>query len=147
MKVENHMQVLFDAKSANEGLARMLVSAFMTTMNPTLDELDDVKTAVSEAVTNAIIHGYQDEGQQVELVCDRDGQQLIVTVEDHGIGIPDIQEAMQPFYTSKPELDRSGMGFAFMEAFMDKIEVFSKPGKGTKVVMWKYIPKQEVCEQ
>lgn len=147
MGAENHMQVFFDAKSVNEGLARMLVSAFMTAMNPTLDELDDVKTAVSEAVTNAIIHGYQDDGQQVELVCDREGQQLVVTVEDHGIGIEDVQEAMQPFFTSKPELDRSGMGFAFMEAFMDRIEVFSKPGEGTKVVMWKYIAKKEACEQ
>lgn len=147
MGAENHMQVFFDAKSVNEGLARMLVSAFMTAMNPTLNELDDVKTAVSEAVTNAIIHGCQDDGQQVELVCDREGQQLVVTVEDHGIGIEDVQEAMQPFFTSKPELDRSGMGFAFMEAFMDRIEVFSKPGEGTKVVMWKYIEKKEACEQ
>lgn len=157
MGAENHMQVFFDAKSVNEGLARMLVSAFMTAMNPTLDELDDVKTAVSEAVTNAIIHGYQNDGQQdnkqqedvqqVELVCDRDGQQLVVTVEDQGIGMEDVQVAMEPFFTSKPEMERSGMGFSFMEAFMDKVEVLSKPGEGTKVVMWKYIAKKEECEQ
>ncbi len=147
MGVENHMQVFFDARSVNEKLARMLVAAFMMGMNPTLDELEDVKTAVSEAVTNAIIHGYQDEEQQVELVCDKEGRQLVVTVEDHGIGIENVEEAMQPFYTSKPNLERSGMGFSFMEAFMDKIEVVSRPGEGTKVVMWKYIPGKGDGEQ
>lgn len=147
MGAENHMQVFFDARSVNEKLARMLVAAFMMGMNPTLDELEDVKTAVSEAVTNAIIHGYQDEEQQVELVCDKEGRQLVVTVEDHGIGIENVEEAMQPFYTSKPNLERSGMGFSFMEAFMDKIEVVSRPGEGTKVVMWKYIPGKGDGEQ
>ncbi|MGN0414568.1 MAG: anti-sigma F factor [Agathobacter sp.] len=147
MEAENHMQVFFDARSVNEKLARMLVAAFMMGMNPTLDELEDVKTAVSEAVTNAIIHGYRDEEQQVELVCDKEGRQLVVTVEDHGIGIENVEEAMQPFYTSKPNLERSGMGFSFMEAFMDKIEVVSRPGEGTKVVMWKYIPGKGDGEQ
>ena len=147
MGVENHMQVFFFVCSVNEKLARMLVAAFMMGMNPTLDELEDVKTAVSEAVTNAIIHGYQDEEQQVELVCDKEGRQLVVTVEDHGIGIENVEEAMQPFYTSKPNLERSGMGFSFMEAFMDKIEVVSRPGEGTKVVMWKYIPGKGDGEQ
>lgn len=138
----NHMQVSFDAKSVNEGLARMIVTAFMTEMNPTLEEIADVKTAVSEAVTNAIIHGYEDEDELVELSCERSGQQLMVTVEDHGTGIANVQEAMQPFYTSKPQMERSGMGFSFMEAFMDKIEVRSDLGKGTKVVMWKYIERE-----
>ena len=147
MEQENHMQVSFDAKSVNEGLARMVVSAFMTEMNPTLEKIADVKTAVSEAVTNAIIHGYSDEKELVELSCDREGQQLVVTVEDHGVGIADLEEAMQPFYTSKPQLERSGMGFSFMEAFMDKIEVRSEVGQGTKVVMWKYIETKEGCEQ
>jgi stage II sporulation protein AB (anti-sigma F factor) len=133
------MKVFFDAKSVNEGLARMLVTAFMAEMNPTLEQLADVKTAVSEAVTNAIIHGYAEDEQEVALCCDRDGAQLVVTVEDKGVGIADVEEAMQPFYTSRPEWERSGMGFAFMEAFMDKIEVSSQPGEGTKVVMWKYI--------
>lgn len=147
MGKENHMQVFFDAKSVNESLARMLVSAFMAAMDPTLDELEDVKTAVSEAVTNAIIHGYHDENQQVELVCDREERQLVVTVADHGVGIENVREAMEPFFTSRPELERSGMGFSFMEAFMDKIEVYSKPGEGTRVVMWKYIPEKEACER
>ena len=139
------MQVIFDAKSENEGLARMLVTAFMSEMNPTLEQIADVKTAVSEAVTNAIIHGYDNEEESVCLSCDRDGQQLVVSVEDKGIGIGDVEQAMQPFYTTKPQLERSGMGFAFMEAFMDRIEVRSAVGEGTKVVMWKYIERD--CEQ
>lgn len=141
MEQQNHMQVLFDAKSENEGLARMVVTAFMAEMNPTLEQIADVKTAVSEAVTNAIIHGYNNEEESVSLCCDRDGQQLVITVEDHGAGIDNIEQAMQPFYTTKPQLERSGMGFAFMEAFMDKLEVRSKVGEGTKVVMWKYIER------
>ena len=141
MEQQNHMQVLFDAKSENEGLARMVVTAFMAEMNPTLEQIADVKTAVSEAVTNAIIHGYNNEEESVSLCCDRDGQQLVITVEDHGAGIENIEQAMQPFYTTKPQLERSGMGFAFMEAFMDKLEVRSKAGEGTKVVMWKYIER------
>lgn len=135
------MQVIFDAKSVNESLARMVVTAFMTDMNPTLEQVSDVKTAVSEAVTNAIIHGYENKEDSVELCCDRDGQQLIVTVEDHGVGIADVERARNPFYTTKPELERSGMGFTFMEAFMDKVEVCSQLGVGTKVVMWKYIER------
>jgi stage II sporulation protein AB (anti-sigma F factor) len=133
------MKVFFDARSVNEGLARMLVTAFMSGMNPTLEQLADVKTAVSEAVTNAIIHGYEETEGEVALCCDRDGQQLVVTVEDQGVGITNLEQAMQPFYTSRPELERSGMGFSFMEAFMDRIEVRSQPGEGTRVVMWKYI--------
>lgn len=142
MEQQNHMQVIFDAKSENEGLARMIVTAFLAEMNPTLEQIADVKTAVSEAVTNAIIHGYDNEQESVQLSCDRDGQQLVVTVEDHGIGIADIDQAMQPFYTTKPQFERSGMGFAFMEAFMDRIEVQSGLGEGTKVVMWKYIERE-----
>ena len=141
MAEQNHMQVIFDAKSVNESLARMVVTAFMTDMNPTLEQISDVKTAVSEAVTNAIIHGYENKEDSVELCCDRDGQQLIVTVEDHGVGIVDIEQARNPFYTTKPELERSGMGFTFMEALMDKVEVCSQLGVGTKVVMWKYIER------
>ena len=141
MAEQNHMQVIFDAKSVNESLARMVVTAFMTDMNPTLEQISDVKTAVSEAVTNGIIHGYENKEDSVELCCDIDGQQLIVTVEDHGVGIVDIEQARNPFYTTKPELERSGMGFTFMEAFMDKVEVCSQLGVGTKVVMWKYIER------
>ncbi|MBE5887557.1 MAG: anti-sigma F factor [Lachnospiraceae bacterium] len=141
----NKMHLTFDAKSVNEAFARMTVMAFMTDMNPTLDELEDVKTAVSEAVTNAIIHGYEDENEQVELSCRREGEKLIVIVEDKGVGIPDVEEARQPFYTTKPEQERSGMGFAFMEAFMDEIQVVSKVGEGTRVTMTKYIARD--CDQ
>lgn len=144
-KEANHMHILFDARSVNEGLARMLVAAFMTEMNPTLEELSDVKTAVSEAVTNAIIHGYSRESEQVELICDRDSDMLSLQVIDHGVGISDIKKAMEPFYTTKPELERSGMGFSFMEAFMDSVHVESEPGVGTTVSMTKYIGRQVEC--
>lgn len=144
-KESNHMHILFDARSVNEGLARMLVAAFMTEMNPTLEELSDVKTAVSEAVTNAIIHGYTEESEQVELICDRASDMLSLQVIDHGVGILDIKKAMEPFYTTKPELERSGMGFSFMEAFMDSVHVESEPGVGTKVSMIKYIGRQVEC--
>lgn len=135
----NHMQIMFDARSVNEGLARMMVAAFMTEMNPTMEELSDVKTAVSEAVTNAVIHAYHNEEEQVELICDREEEALTIQIADHGIGMENTAQAMEPFYTTKPELERSGMGFAFMEAFMDEVEVESAPGKGTRVTMKKYI--------
>lgn len=135
----NHMHLSFDARSVNEGFARTAVAAFMMDMNPTLEELADVKTAVSEAVTNAIIHGYNDENMQVEIICERRERQFMVTVRDMGVGIGDIDQAMQPFYTSKPDMERSGMGFAFMEAFMDEVLVESRPGEGTSVKMKKLI--------
>ena len=143
--ITNKMHLTFDAKSVNEAFARMTVMAFMADMNPTIDELEDVKTAVSEAVTNAIIHGYNDETKQVELSCERDGNKLTVVVEDKGVGIPNIEEARQPFYTTKPEQERSGMGFAFMEAFMDEIRIASAPGEGTCITMTKYIERD--CDQ
>lgn len=147
------MNMKFDAKSENESLARMTVAAFMMNMNPTVDELEDVKTAVSEAVTNAIIHGYgqeeirtnQKEEKQVELICTKEGVKLEIIVIDYGVGIEDVEEAKQPFYTTKPDMERSGMGFVFMETFMDSLEVQSKLGEGTKVTMTKYIAGE--CEQ
>ena len=139
--ISNRMRLKFDAKSVNESFARMVVMAFMADMNPTMDELEDVKTAVSEAVTNAIIQGYNDESKQVGLACVREGQKLTVIVEDQGVGIPNVEEARQPFYTTKPEQERSGMGFAFMEAFMDEIQVESVLGEGTCVTMTKYIAR------
>ena len=148
MGKQNHAKIVFDAISINEGFARMVVMGFMMDMNPTMDELQDVKTAVSEAVTNAIIHGYDDaenkdkekfSKQQVEMSCVREGNKLSVTITDYGIGIENIEEARQPFFTSKPEQERSGMGFAFMETFMDEVEVISKVGQGTRVIMSKYI--------
>lgn len=145
LKVTNHMQLLFDARSVNESFARVAVTAFMAEMNPTLEEVSDVKTAVSEAVTNAIVHAYSDESKQVEVRCYRESDQLSVEVLDHGIGIENVKEAMEPFYTTKPEQERTGMGFSFMEAFMDEIYVESEPGNGTRVCMKKYIGRNSGC--
>ena len=141
MKNTNEMELLFDSKSVNEGFARVAVAAFMTQLNPTLEEVADVKTAVSEAVTNAIIHGYEKEIKQIRIHCRLEEQTLYIEIEDHGKGIENIEQAMQPLYTSKPELERSGMGFSFMEAFMDEISVESELGKGTIVKMQKEIGK------
>ena len=135
MENQNEMKLIFDARSVNESFARVAVSAFIAELNPTLDEIADIKTAVSEAVTNAIIHGYRSPEQKVELVCKIRGQEVDITVSDEGVGIADVKKAMEPFYTTKPELERSGMGFSFMEAFMDRLEVTSEPGQGTVVHM------------
>lgn len=141
MKNTNEMEIVFDSHSANEGFARVAVAAFLTQLNPTVEEVSDVKTAVSEAVTNAIIHGYRNEIHKVFIRCRIDGGQFFLEVHDDGAGIADVELAMTPLYTSRPELERSGMGFAFMEAFMDKVEVVSEPGKGTTVKMRKTIGK------
>ena len=142
---KNHMRLSFDAISVNEAFARMAAAAFLMDLDPTLEELDDVKTTVSEAVTNAIIHAYPEKKEipQVEMECTYEGRKLTVVVRDQGVGIADIAQARQPFYTSKPEMERSGMGFAFMEAFMDELEVESVPGKGTCVTMRKQIGGNE----
>ena len=142
--MKNEMKLEFDAISVNEGFARVAVSAFLTELNPTLDEIADIKTAVSEAVTNAIIHGYPDGEGQVRLFCKVEGMRVHIMIEDDGVGIEDIEKAREPLFTTKPELERSGMGFAFMEAFMDEVQVTSKPGCGTCVIMKKEIGKQDV---
>ena len=135
------MELVFDSISVNEGFARVAVAAFMTQLNPTLEEVADVKTAVSEAVTNAIIHGYEKEVKKIRIHCRLKEQVIYIEVEDYGKGIEDVAQAMEPMYTSKPELERSGMGFSFMEAFMDEISVESEPGKGTLVKMQRKIGK------
>ena len=136
---DNEMRLIFQAKSCNEALARMTVAAFLTPLNPTLEELADTKTAVSEAVTNAIIHGYVETEGTVELWCARRGKEVFFSVKDTGSGIADIAAAMEPMYTTKPEMERSGMGFSFMEAFTDELVVESAPGEGTVVKMKKVI--------
>lgn len=141
-KVTNEMQVTFAAVSNNESFARMAVAAFITPLNPTMEELSDVKTAVSEAVTNAVIHGYENRNSlddKVWMNCTLWGDVLEVEIVDRGVGIEDVGLAMEPLYTSRPEMDRSGMGFAFMEAFMDELEVQSEPGNGTTIRMHKKI--------
>lgn len=146
MSLKNEMQITFDAISVNEAFARIAVAAFVTPLNPTIEEVSDIKTAVSEAVTNAIIHGYDTEFMKEEngeapnkvyLNCRIEADVLYVEVKDKGKGIADIEQAMEPLFTTKPEMDRSGMGFAFMEAFMDDLEVVSKLGIGTVVRMKK----------
>jgi len=145
MKTTNEMELLFDSKSENEGFARVAVSAFLTQMNPTLEEVEDVRTAVSEAVTNAIIHGYEGKEGKIYIrsqICDH---VFYIEIKDDGVGIPDVQKAMEPLFTTKPDLERSGLGFIFMQSFMDEVEVESNPGEGTRVKMKKRIGKgQEV---
>lgn len=136
------MTLEFDSDSSNEGFARVAVAAFAARMDPTMEEMTDIKTAVSEAVTNCIIHGYEGRQGKIRLECKIQGNILFVTVSDRGCGITDVDKAMEPLYTSKPELERSGMGFAFMEAFMDELKVSSIPQGGTVVQMSKKIEKK-----
>lgn len=141
--MENEMKIEFDSRSCNEGFARVAVAAFITQLNPTLEEVADVKTAISEAVTNAIIHGYEEEIHKVQIMCRLQEQTVRIEVIDYGKGIDNVKQAMEPLFTTKPDQDRSGMGFAFMEAFMDGLEVKSKPGEGTRVIMWKTLGKSQ----
>lgn len=137
------MKLVFDSDSANEAFARTVVAAYVTRLDPTLEELADIKTAVSEAVTNSIIHGYGGREGEITLTCKLQGKQIEVRIEDAGVGIADIEKAMEPLYTTKPEWERSGMGFAFMEAFMDDLQVISEVGKGTTIIMRKEIGRTE----
>ena len=141
MKNTNEMELVFDSRPVNEGFARVSVAAFMTQLNPTLEEVSDVKTAVSEAVTNALIHGYDGKVKKIMIRCWIEGQTLYAEIRDEGKGIENVEKAMEPLFTTRPELDRSGMGFAFMEAFMDNVYVESELGKGTLVRMKKTIGK------
>lgn len=136
------MKLLIESNSENEAFARTVVAAYITRLDPTLEELADVKTAVSEAVTNSIIHGYNGSSGEIEIQCEIEGQDVYIEVVDQGVGISDIEKAMEPLYTTKPEWERSGMGFAFMEAFMDELEVFSEVGKGTRVKLRKHIGRR-----
>lgn len=141
-KTDNWMELTFEARSENESLARLAVAAFITPLDPTLEEMADVKTAVCEAVTNAIIHGYEEEGGTVYIRTRMVRDLLEVEVRDTGKGIADVEQAMEPMFTTKPDQDRSGMGFSFMEAFMDELEVDSQPGEGTRVRMKKKLGTQ-----
>ena len=137
MEDTNEMALEFDSRSQNEGFVRVAVAAFATQLNPTLEEVADLKTAVSEAVTNVVIHAYREKTGKVRIECSVREKEMTVTVIDYGVGIENIEKAMEPLYTTRPELDRSGMGFAFMEAFVDELEVESQPGQGTTVRMKK----------
>ena len=148
MELVNEMKLCFQARSENESFARVAVAGFLTYLNPTLEEIEDIKTALSEAVTNAIIHGYEEKETAMVYVSgmiyrDEERYLLQVVVEDTGKGIADIEKAMEPMFTTKPELERSGMGFAFMEAFMDDVQVESEVLKGTTVTLSKRLGKYE----
>ena len=138
----NNMKVEFEALPENEGFARVAVAAFLTPLNPTLEEIEDVKTAVSEAVTNAVIHGYKEQGGTIEISCVLEKDLLKMEITDQGCGIENVEQAMEPMFTTgdaeeRAGLERSGMGFSFMEAFMDCLEVESTVGQGTRVIMEK----------
>lgn len=139
--MKKEMKMEFSSQSENEGFARVAVGAFIAGLNPTVDELADIKTAVSEAVTNAIIHGYEQKEGKVWITCEIDGQDVEICVIDNGKGIADIDKAREPLYTTKPDLERSGMGFTFMEAFMDEVWVASAVNQGTRVTMKKRIER------
>ncbi len=150
---ENNMTLEFDAKSENESLARIAVASFLTEIDPTVEEINDIKTAVSEAVTNSIIHGYNEGPGKItlkcKLVCNQYEKQdtytvssfITIEIKDLGVGITNIEKAREPLFTTKPEFERSGMGFMFMEMFMNKVDVISEPGKGTTVIMEKKLKK------
>lgn len=143
---ENRIYIEFPAVTENERIARMMAAAFLTGLNPTMEELDDVKTAVSEAVTNSIIHAYEDRKNKMECLVEvwyiKREMEIEIQVIDKGKGIADVKQAMEPLFTTKPKEERSGMGFSFMEAFMDEVTVTSTAGEGTRVVMKKIIGKQ-----
>ena len=136
---DNEMKIEFLSKSNNEAFARIAVAAFIAQLDPTLEEIADIKTAVSEAVTNSIIHGYEEKQGIVKLVCKISNNEVFIEISDSGKGIENVEIAKQPLYTTKSNLERSGMGFTIMESFMDKIEVESVLGLGTKVTMKKKI--------
>ena len=137
----NEVTIIMGSAPENEAFARMTVAAFLSRFNPTLEEISDIKTAVSEAVTNSIIHGYGGKSGKIHIKYAGGDEEAYIEIKDFGMGIENIEEAMKPMYTSKPELERSGLGFAFMEAFMDEVTVESTPGIGTTVRMKKKIAK------
>lgn len=144
MSKRNEMTLSFSARSENEAFARIAVAAFVSQLDPTMDELNDLKTAVSEAVTNSIIHGYESNPEGIVTIqAAIDGDAVSIVVSDKGKGIEDLDLARQPLYTSKPELERSGMGFTIMENFMDQFDVVSELNGGTRVSMMKRIESKK----
>ncbi len=143
MQPESFMKLEIPSRSDNEAFARVVVAAFAARLDPTLEEISDIKTAVSEAVTNAIIHAYPDRIGRIVIFASLEGITLTVEVLDEGVGIADLEQARQPLYTSKPELERSGMGFTIMENFMDEMHVRTAPGEGTAVTLVKRIRSRE----
>src|SRR5690625_84781 len=146
--MKNEMFIRFSSLSQNEAFARVAVASFVSQLDPTMDELTEIKTVVSEAVTNSIIHGYQNEPDHyISISCSIMDDTIELTVEDQGIGIQDIELAREPLYTSKPELERSGMGFTIIENFMDSVDVQSTLGEGTTVNMMKQLTKTKTVSK
>ncbi|MGE5329661.1 MAG: anti-sigma F factor [Deltaproteobacteria bacterium] len=139
MQYDNEMKLEFLSKSSNEAFARVAVAAFASQLDPTIEEIADIKTAVSEAVTNSIIHGYEEKLGIVKIFAGINGNTIEIEISDSGKGIDNLELARQPLYTSKPDMERSGMGFTIMENFMDNLEVESTPEKGTRILMKKAI--------
>lgn len=139
--MENKMYMEFDSISENESFARLVIAGFVTRLDPTIEEMEEIKTAVSEAVTNCIIHGYKMGGGKICMEAIIHKNEVKVVIKDYGVGIRDIEKAKEPLYTTCEEEERSGMGFAFMEMFMDSLEVISKEGEGTTIIMKKNIKK------
>ncbi|QSX06387.1 anti-sigma F factor [Sedimentibacter sp. zth1] len=139
---ENYVYIKIPSYSNNESFARSAVAAFCSCLNPTIEEISDIKTAVSEAVTNAIIHGYENKIGEIAIECRIEGRLVEIIIEDFGCGISNIEKAKEPLFTSKPELERSGMGFTVMETFMDELVVLSEKSIGTKVILRKKISQK-----
>jgi len=145
--MKNEMFVEFSSQSSNESFARVTVGSFIAQLDPTMEELTEIKTVVSEAVTNSIIHGYNNKPEHlISIYCKIEHDDIFLTIKDKGVGIENIEEAREPLYTSKPEFERSGMGFTIIENFMDSVEVVSHLGEGTTVNMTKQLSKQTVCK-
>ena len=144
---DNEMKLEFISKSSNEAFARITVAAFASQLDPTIEELADIKTAVSEAVTNCIIHGYENTMGIVKIECKLKDNWIEIQISDSGKGIEDIELAKKPLYTTKANLERSGMGFTIMESFMDELKVESIPDIGTKVTMKKYISAEQLDDK
>lgn len=146
MKILNEIKVTFPSKSCNEALARMIAAAAVSSLDPSAGEIIDIKTAVSEAVTNCIVHAYPDRIGKIEMLCRvLEGNILYIRVKDSGCGIPDVKKAMEPLYTTAPEKERAGLGFAVMESFMDSVRVKSAVHRGTSVVMTKKVTSRKFC--
>ncbi len=147
MKSNNYMEVKFKAESVNESFARVCVASFCLPLNPTIDEINDIKTAVSEAVTNCVVHAYPKGVGDVVVRVEFDNNDVVISVSDEGVGIKDFQRAREPFYTTKPEEERSGMGFAVMESFMDDVQLQKNGEKGLKVVLRKTLRRGALSKQ
>lgn len=144
MSIPNKMRLVFSARSENESLSRIAIASFVSQLDPTMDEINDLKTVVSEAVTNSIIHGYDnDPSKDVEISASIEDDRITIEISDEGKGIEDIELARMPLYTSLPDSERAGMGFTIMETFMDHFEVVSTVGGGTKIVMTKRIESKK----